>query len=245
MKKTLFVFLLSWLPLAALAGDLQLEGKIGDKYPIVLELAHDGSGIYSGKYAYSSTLKRDGDSPCSWLYISPDVDSPYSEWTVTDCHGKQVEKWHNVTVSDRGYLSARMTNSKGTTYDVAATVAGATTLHEPLNAYFREHLGDYTFEFNMFSESRIRKRLQELMGVADAIDLFNIIQVAQPIEYNSGMYWSSGFMAHQCCDPAAMWAYDTRNNSFYIWVRKDGSEYWWAESGEIPYEFRELVSSRF
>lgn len=70
-------------------------------------------------------------------------------------------------------------------------------------------------------------------------------QTQTPIEYTNGMFWASGFKAHQCCDPAVVWAYDGRNNSFYVWIRKDGRDYWWSESGSIPYEFRELVNEKF
>lgn len=52
-------------------------------------------------------------------------------------------------------------------------------------------------------------------------------------------------MAHQCCDPATVWAYDTYSNSFYVWIRKDDRDYWWSESGDIPIKFREIVSERF
>lgn len=245
MKKTAIIFLISCLPHLASAWYYELEGKIGDKYPIVMELETDGLGIFTGKYAYRSTLNRDGDVSCSWLKITPSADAPYSEWIVTDCHGKQVETWTNVNFSDATFLTARMKNARGKTYDVVASIPGAPEKNQPLNSYFREHLGDYPSEFKMFGNDRIKARLQGLMGIFNADALFEIIQVEQPIEYRDGMYWSSGFMAHQCCDPAALWAYDSYCNYFYVWIRKDGRDFWWANTENIPLKFQQLVSSQF
>ena len=73
----------------------------------------------------------------------------------------------------------------------------------------------------------------------------SIYQVQGGIEYTKAMYWGSGFVAHECCDPATVWAYDSDNDSFYVWIRKDGQDYWWSESGNIPFKFQELVRSRF
>ncbi|MCC8175093.1 MAG: hypothetical protein LIO91_01475 [Bacteroidales bacterium] len=39
--------------------------------------------------------------------------------------------------------------------------------------------------------------------------------------------------------------YDTRNNSFYVFIRNNGQGYWWSESGHVLYEFRELVDSLY
>ncbi len=235
--------LLAMMP--AWGQTFDLEGKIGDRYSIVMQLAGDGSGTVCGRYAYRSTLDRDGDVPCSWLYLAPDVDSPYSKWLVTDCHGKHVETWTNVDFTDRCYLTAKMSNVKGRSYDVVAAVVNAPKLYTPLNSYFKEHIGEYMSEFKMFDDSKVKGRLQDLMGIMNVGALRDIIQVEFPVEYSKGMYWGAGFMAHQCCDPAAVWAYDTQANSFYVWVLKDGGDHWWSETGDIPLKFQELVRGAF
>lgn len=232
-------------PLLVAAKSYRLEGKIGDKYPIVIELEETERGLFSGKYAYTSTLKRDGDVRCSWLTIKPASDAPYYQWVIRDCNGKVVENWYDVSFSDGKYLSARMTNSRGKTYDVAATVAGQSKANEPLDSYFRQHVGDYANEFNLFGNERVRTRLQKMMGAGNFKTFLDIFQVQVPIEYRKGMYWSSGFMPHQCCDPATIWAYDSSQNTFYVWIRKDDRDYWWSENGSISFNFRELVESEF
>lgn len=235
----------SFISLLALSKKYKLEGKVGDKYPIVIELEDLGDSLFSGRYAYESTLKRDGDVDCSWLRIYPNLSSPYAKWDVKDCNGKIVETWANPSFTDRKYFSARMTNINGKSYDIVATLVGQSNVNEPLTSYFRQHIGEYVSDFDMFNENRVQTRLQNLMGIFNYIALKDIYGVQVPIEYNNGMYWASGFMAHQCCDPAVIWAYDTYENSFYIWIMKEGQEYWWSETGNIPYKFREIVIERF
>lgn len=75
--------------------------------------------------------------------------------------------------------------------------------------------------------------------------MYSFYETQTPIEYIGGMFWASGFKAHQCCNPAVLWAYDSYTNAFYVWVRYEGKDYWWSESGELPYKFRELVNSKF
>lgn len=114
-----------------------------------------------------------------------------------------------------------------------------------LTSYFKEHIGQMVCDFDMFNDLRVKTRLINLMGDDCYFALKEIYQTQVDIEYTDGMFWSFGFMAHQCCDPATVWAYDTFVNDFYIWIRKDGEEYWWSESGNIPFKFRELVSEKF
>ncbi len=228
----------------ASAGTYKLEGKIGDKYSIVIELDEFERGLFSGKNTYLSTLRNSGDVECSWLQITPDNDSPYSEWTVRDCESAWAETWYSIRFSDRKHLTARMKNAKGKYYDVVATVKEESSDSAPLNVYFKQHIGDTASDFDMFNEPKIRMRLRDLLGL-NYEKLKDIYQVQDPIEYRHGMFWGSGFMAHQCCNPAAVWAYDANNNTFYIWIRDASEEYWWSESGRIPYEFQELVNETF
>ena len=243
--KSVILGLMLWLPLAMSAATYRLEGMVGGKYPIVIELEETQKGLYSGRYAYNLTLKRDGDAACSWLYIKPDQESPYSEWIITDCKGKVEERWYNVNFIDHQHLTARMKNVKGKVYDIEASIAGQSDTKIPLNSYFKQHLGEYASDFNLLSDSRIAKRFEDFMGILNFDALKEIYQVQVPIEYAKGMFWSYGFMPHQCCDPVAIWAYDTQNNSFYVWIRKNDRDYWWSESGNVPFEFKELVDATF
>lgn len=246
MKTIKLIVILFLMPfLSAVAKTYQLEGMIGGKYSIVIELEEFDQGLFSGRYAYLSTLRKNGDIGCSWLSINPSHDSPYSEWVVKDCKLDWAETWYNVRFCDRKHLTARMKNAKGKYYDVVATVKDESSVGAPLNAYFKQHIGDMVCDFDMFNDHRVKSRLIDFMGVEPYSALKNIYQTQGDIEYSKGMYWGSGFMVHQCCDPATVWAYDTGNNSFYVWIRIDGKDYWWSESGNIPYEFRELVDSAF
>lgn len=245
MVRKIVGILLLFIPLAAFARTYKLEGKVGDKYAIVIELEETQNGFYSGKYAYSSTLRKNGNAACSWLYIEPDRESPYYEWVVRDCNGKIVEIWRDINFRDHKYLTARMSNTQGKTYDISARAVGQSSVNEPLNSFFKQHIGEYASEFDMFEDGRVKSRLKNLLGLSDFRDLKEIYQVQTPLEYHNRMYWGSGFMAHLCCDPAAIWAYDTSANAFYIWIRKDGRDHWWSETGKVPLEFKELVSDNF
>ncbi|MBD5232157.1 MAG: hypothetical protein HDS66_08425 [Bacteroidales bacterium] len=243
--KILICTIVALLPLLTQADVYKLNGTVDGKYPIVIELEDLGDNLFSGRYAYESTLNRDGDEDCSWLRIYPNLSTPYAKWDVTDCNGKIVETWSNPSFTGRKYFSARMTNIKGKSYDIVATLVGQSNVNEPLTSYFRQHIGEYVSDFDMFKENRVQTRLENLMGIFNYNAITDIYEVQVPIEYNNGMYWASGFMAHMCCDPAAIWAYDTYENSFYIWIRKDDQEYWWSETGKIPYKFREIVNESF
>ena len=59
------------IPFSALAQSLyKLDGKIGGKYPVVIELEEFEEGLFSGQYAYTSTLRKSGDNVYSWLLIN-------------------------------------------------------------------------------------------------------------------------------------------------------------------------------
>ncbi len=231
--------------LAVSAQSYRLEGKVGDQYPIVIELQEEGNGLFSGRYAYQSTLRKQGDVPCSWLSIRPSSDEPYWKWIVRDCKKQVVETWYGPNFADRQFLTARLQNAKGRTYDVTAAVAGQKNAKQPLTGYFRQHLGGTPSEFGLFKESRVDTRLSQLMGIMNYLEFQDIYQVQGPMEYHDGMFWGWGFKAHQCCDPAAVWAYDTYANAFYVWVRMNERDYWWSEAGEVPLKFVGVVQDQF
>lgn len=234
-----------FIPVTIVANTFNLEGMIGAKYPIVVELEQLYDGSFEGRYAYLTTLRNSGDVPCSWLSITPNPKAPYSEWFVRDCNGKVVEKWRNINFESHQILTANMTNIRGISYEVSATLSEKSSDMRSLDTYFRQHLGEYAYEFNLFDNDKIKIRLVNVMGLVNFNNLKHIYETEFPIEYQKGMYWVSGFKAHQCCDPAAVLAYDSHSNSFYVWIRKDDNNYWWSESGEIPFKFRELVNMTF
>lgn len=232
------------IPLMAYAKTYKLEGTIGGQYPIVMELEEYDDGLIGGRYAYKTTLQKYGDTECSWLDINPSYTNPRTQWTIRDCQPDVVEEWYNVNFKDRKHLSARMKNIKGKTYDVVAAVTGLAK-NESMTPYYKQNVGEMVCNIDMFNDLRVKSRLINLMGNSDYNFLKEIYQTQGDIEYSKGMYWGSGFMAHQCCDPATVWAYDTDNDCYYIWIRKDDRDYWWSESGSVPYKFNELVNSRF
>ena len=222
----------------------KLDGTIGSQYPIVIELQEFDEGLYSGQYAYCSTLQKNGDEKCSWLLINPSYKAPTQQWTIRDCRPEPVETWYNVKF-DGKRLTAQMKNIQGKSYDVVATVIQQARDDAPLTSYYKRHIGEMVCDLDMFNYLPIKFRLINLMELESYFTLKNIYQTQGDIEYSKGMFYGSGFMAHQCCDPATVWAYDTDNNSFYIWIRMDNSDYWWSESGNIPFKFQEVVNSRF
>lgn len=222
----------------------KLEGKIGGQYPIVIELEEHKDGVVSGWYAYTSTLRKNGDNVCSWLLINPSYEAPETQWTIRDCKTNVVETWGDVRF-DGKRLSARMKNTRGKSYDVVATATQHASVDASLTAYYKQHIGEMVYNFDMFNYLPIKFRLINCMGIGNYFALKNIYQTQGDIEYSKGMFYGSGFMAHQCCDPATVWAYDTYSNTFYVWIRKDDRDYWWSESGDISIKFREIVSERF
>lgn len=244
LKTLLTVIVLTIFRSGLSASVYKLEGTIGGQYPVVIELEEFDEGLFSGWYAYTSTLQRNGDNVCSWLLINPSYEAPETQWTIRDCKPDVVETWSDVRF-DGKRLSARMKNTRGKRYDVTATVTQHASADASLTAYYKQHIGEMVCDFDMFNYLPIKFRLINCMGIENYFALKNIYQTQGDIEYSKGMFWGSGFMAHQCCDPATVWAYDTYSNTFYVWIRKDDRDYWWSESGDIPIKFREIVSERF
>lgn len=241
----IFIIILALLSTNASAQTVyRLDGTIGGKYAIVIELEEHEDGFISGRYAYKSTLRKNGDVECSWLQINPSYEAPVTQWTIRDCKFDVVEEWYNVNFNDRKHLTAQMKNTKGRSYDVSATVTSQGS-NENLTPYFKQHIGETVYDMDMFNYLPVKSRLIALMGNTSYSFLKKIYQTQGDIEYSKGMFWGSGFMAHQCCDPATVWAYDTDNNSFYVWIRQNGQDFWWSESGNIPIKFCEIVSETF
>lgn len=234
----------SSISLCSSAKIYKLEGEIGGVYSIILELEEHDDGLFSGRYAYKSTLQKEGEGECSWLLINPSYENPASQWSVRDCKLNPVETWYNIRFAN-GRLTARMKNTRGKVYEIVANVTDSGQESPSMTAYFKDHLGECASDFGLLSDPSIQQRLEAMMGQGNFNNLTHIYQTQGPIEYHSGMYWASGFVAHQCCDPATLWAYDSYDNTFYVWIRKDSSEYWWSEAGSIPYKFHELVNEKF
>lgn len=246
MKFSIVILLIFiFCPIIGLARTYKLEGMVGGQYPIVIELEEDNRGLFSGRYAYKSTLQKNGYVDCSWLDITPSYENPATCWDVRDCKLEPVETWSNVRFTDGKRLTCRMKNVQGKVYDIVATVTASSNDSPSTISYFKEHLGECASEFGLFSDPSIVDRFEEMMGANNFNYLTAIYQTQGPIEYRGGMYHASGFMAHQCCDPAAVWAYDAYTDTFYVWIRKDDQNYWWSESGEVPYKFGELVDATF
>ena len=246
MRKRLIALIAGLIPAIGIAGPVyRLEGKIGGTYPVVIELEEFDDGLYSGQYAYKSTLSKSGDVVCSWLMLNPGYRDPANTLSARDCSIEPVESWDNVVFGGGRQLTADMTNVRGKSYDVKATVVKHGDTSKSLLPYYKEHIGEMVYDMDMFNELSIKFRLINLLGWETYFRLKEIYQTQGEYEYHYSMFWGSGFMAHECCDPAAVWAYDTNNNSFYIWMRENGSDRWWSESGNIPYKFQELVNNIF
>lgn len=222
----------------------KLDGMIGGQYPVVIELEEFEEGLFAGRYAYQSTLRKSGDHDCSWLDINPSYHHPATEWGVRDCHLNNVETWYDVKF-DGKHLTALMKNEKGKSYNVEATVTQRAKEDASLTTFFKQHIGEMVCDFDMFNYLPIKFRLINLLGSGYYAALKEIYQTQGDMEYSKGMFYGSGYMAHQCCDPATVWAYDTDNNAFYIWIRRDDNDRWWSETGTIPFKFREIVNERF
>lgn len=228
--------------LGAYGKTYKLEGMVGGEYPIVIEL-EENDGFLSGRYAYVSTLKKNGNFDCSWLQINPSYEHPATQLDIRDCKLNPVETWYNVSLTEGKQLTARMKNVKGKTYNITAHVTESSNASPAMQAYFKENLGKCPSEFHMFFDPLIQDRWAEMMGQQNFDYLVSIYQTQGPVEYQKGMFYSSGFVAHQCCDPKVIWAYDSDIDAFYVWILKDSHEYWWSETGQIPLKFRELVSA--
>ncbi len=245
MRYLTIVLLLVITSVMSNAKTYRLEGTIGGKYPIAVDLEEHYDGYFSGRYAYKTTLQKNGNGDCSWLQINPSYENPTTEWTVRDCTPDVVETWYNVKFADRKHLNATMKNNRGKIFTVSANVIESSSVSASLISHFKEHIGDCPSDFQMFTNPTIQQRWVDMMGENNFNYLVSIYQTQGGIEYTKGMYWGSAFMAHQCCDPATVWAYDSDNDKFYIWILKDDRDYWWSETGAVPLKFRELVNDKF
>lgn len=245
MKRIAFIVTFAVISLLAAAKSYKLEGMIGGKYPIVIELEEEGDGLFSGRYAYKSTLRKKGQGECSWLDINPGYENPLTQWTVCDCQANPIETWSNVRFTGRKRLTATMKNVKGKTYAVVANVVSTPSPSASLTPLFKQYLGENVWECGLFRNQQVFSRLDKLMPDGGFDLMRSIYQTQTPIEYTKGMFWSSGFKAHECCDPAVVWAYDSYNNAFYVWIRRGDRDYYWSETGYIPYNFSELVEATF
>lgn len=233
---------------AGYAYQITLEGKADGKYAIIVEIDRNTNGSFSGRYAYKSTINRQGrNNPATWLYIMPDYYST-TDYTITDSKGAVQEEWSNAHLSQSGNsysLSASVINSRGKTFDIQAGSSNSGSNSQSLTSLFKKNLGNYASDFNMFSNPQIVARLKNLMGAQNFNIMKGIYQTEHPIEYQNGMFYANAFVAHQCCDPATVWAYDSHNNKFYVYIIKDGREYWWSETGNTEFKFHELVENTF
>ena len=115
-----FLFLtVMMLAVALPAGAAEkYTGKVGGKYPVVVYLTTNGNRI-TGKYAYSSTLKKNGNQASSWLYITGTTEGYGAkgatfECVVKDSAGKMVEHW-TLDYYSWG-VSATITTARGKVY---------------------------------------------------------------------------------------------------------------------------------
>lgn len=237
---TLFIF-----DNSAMERVYKLEGTIGGTTPVVIELEEFEEGLFSGWFAYKSVLKKNGDKLCCWYTLNPSHDDPVRQWDILDCKIEPSGSWQNVKFDDGKRLTAKFKNKQGKYLDVAATVTGQIQEYVLLNAYYKKHIGEMVCDIDMFNYLPIKFRLIDCMGLTNYFAMKGIYQTQGDIEYRRGMYWGSGYKAHECCDPAVVWAYDTDNNSFYVWIRNNGHDNWWSESGTIPIKFKEIVNETF
>lgn len=111
-----------------------------------------------------------------------------------------------------------------------------------MTRFFKMQINEYPSETGLFKKGTVATRVQKLLGQRYG-DIANIYQAQVPIEFRDGMFYSFGFQAHNCCDPFLIWAYDSRCDSFYFFIRKNNRDTFFSETGKIPYEFKEIVSA--
>ena len=151
----------------------KLDGKIGGQYPIVIELEEFDEGLFSGWYAYTSTLQRNGDNVCSWLLINPSDEAPETQLGIRDCKPDVVETWSDVRFDGKRH-SARMKNTLGKSYDVVATVTQQTPMDASLTPYYKQHIGEMVCDFDMFNYLPVKFRLIDCMGIENYFALKEI-----------------------------------------------------------------------
>lgn len=104
------------------AYQFTLEGTVGGKYPIVIEVDRNSNGAIYGRYAYLSTLNKLGRyNSSSWLYIKPDGDSNQM-YIITDVNGKVEEHWDIAMTRKNGIniLEGSLVTAKSKWFTVEA-----------------------------------------------------------------------------------------------------------------------------
>lgn len=132
-----------WIPSITAQTVYKLDGKIGGKCPIMIELEEFDDGLFSGWYAYKSTLQRSRDNVCSWLLINPSHENPATQWDIRDCKLNLVETWSDVRF-DGQRLSAQMKNTRGKSYDVVATITQQAHMGASLMPYYKQHIAKWS-----------------------------------------------------------------------------------------------------
>ncbi|MDE6339833.1 MAG: hypothetical protein K2K97_08625, partial [Muribaculaceae bacterium] len=106
-----------------MAYQFTFDGEAANKYPIVIEVDRNANGSIVGRYAYKSTLKRQGrNNRTSWLYIRPDGNSK-SNYIITDAQGNVQEYWTDATFWRDGnvnYFDVAVRNNRGNTFGIHA-----------------------------------------------------------------------------------------------------------------------------
>lgn len=120
MKNQVSAFLFAiFCCLTGYAYQFTFDGEADNKYPIVIEVDRTPDGAITGRYAYKSTLNKQGrGNRASWLYILPDGNSK-SNYIITDSQGKVQERWTNASFWRKGevnYFDVTVTNAKGKTF---------------------------------------------------------------------------------------------------------------------------------
>lgn len=124
MKKFLIsVILAIWCVCSGYAYQFTFDGEAANKYPVLIEVDRNANGSITGRYAYKSTLRRQGrNNRASWLYIRPDGNSK-SDYIITDSQGNVQERWSNAMFWREGnvnYFSVSVLNSKGNSFGIDA-----------------------------------------------------------------------------------------------------------------------------
>lgn len=124
MKKQILVLLLAVLSgLTGHSYQFTFDGEAANQYPIVIEVDRNANGSITGRYAYISTLNKQGrENRASWLYIRPKGNSK-SEYIISDARGNIQEHWSNATFwKENGvnYFDVVVVNSKGKTFGIFA-----------------------------------------------------------------------------------------------------------------------------
>lgn len=119
-----------WCYLAGNAYQFQLDGVAANKYPVVIEVDRYTNGAIYGRYAYKSTLNRQGrDDPSSWLYIRPRGDSK-NEYIITDSEGGVQEVWSNAFFwrnCNVNFFDVAVLNAKGNSFGIFARSSSKNT----------------------------------------------------------------------------------------------------------------------